>query len=175
MKSNLNNHVFPQHDLIPYPTYGEASYTAQNQKTIPTPALPVTNCMILTRSFYHLGLSLLIYKMEMKKHFPTSESYCEGSSAHRHIVALQIASERCTINNNKNNNNNNVVLVPHTLGRILSVRTCSNSDPKMKVSDRKRERCQAQPASQPLYPFPLPNGNSTEPCQRPILSCGRRR
>lgn len=55
-------------------------------------ALPLMNHMIVTRSFHTLGLSFLIYKMEIKKYFPTSESYCEAPNARRHIVTLQMAS-----------------------------------------------------------------------------------
>ena len=77
------------------------------------------NHMIVTRSFHTLGLSFLIYKMEIKKYFPTSESYCEAPNAHRHIVTLQMASlemhNQQQLNNSKDNN---VVLVPHVLGRV---------------------------------------------------------
>lgn len=51
-------------------------------------------CSASYKSFYHLGLSLLIYKVN-NTDFPTSESYYEAPSVHTHThsVALQIASQ----------------------------------------------------------------------------------
>lgn len=71
--------------------------------------------MILTRSFYPMGLSLFIYKVD-KTDFPASESYYEHPSTHTHIIALQRASQE--MYSQRYLNNNDVTLVPHLLGCI---------------------------------------------------------
>lgn len=70
--------------------------------------------IILTRSFYPMGLSLLIYKVD-KTDFCASESYCKHPSVHTHIVALQRASQEMY---SQQYLNNDVALVPHLLGCI---------------------------------------------------------
>lgn len=67
-------------------------YRVESEHLDSSLALPLMNHMIVTRSFHTLGLSFLIYQMEIKKYFPTSESYCEAPNAHRHVVTLQMAS-----------------------------------------------------------------------------------
>lgn len=129
VNSNLNHWFSPA--LFNSLPCGEASKIIK-RTLIHSPALPVTNRMILTRSLYPLSLSLLIYKVD-KTDFPISGSYCEAPSVQTHSVALQItpqemhSQQQCGFS------------VSPTRLYSSFLRTSLNSGPEMNASDRKSE------------------------------------
>ena len=118
--------------------------------------------MILTRSFYPLGLSLHIYKLEEKT--ASLEIYCEGPSTHAHTLLL--GRELLGRYSQQQFNNSYVALVPHALRRlyVYSLNTCPNTSLEMNVSDRRGERYHA-PSVPQLFLFTTVRAQSSSRLQ----------
>lgn len=83
VKSNLNDHLFSPALFNSLPS-GEAAPTEQNQNTlIHTPALPLKNLMIVTRSFYPWASVFLPIQWRLKN----------ISLSQRAIVRLQVPND----------------------------------------------------------------------------------